>query len=298
MKLFYKREPLQDNKDLVAQLELPGAEFAHILYGKIAPIEKDVKVAYMEGTADDGSKKKLFILADSKNRYISADGTFSLSKYSLEYIEKQHNLKNVELKESNFSELEIHINPTVYKKAYEILKDLYITSIDKTVEDKLGNNYRLVIVNNADMTIGEHLNVDELMLFDGEKKIGYLKAKYTTSKLMKLHGVEGKDFFLNKATIDFSNLDGEYKNRGLGYVMYFHMSQHLSQKGISFRQSTLCSDEAQVLWNGINNHWAENVKIKQIKSGKENIPVSFLSIGEDCILSFENNKPVIKKIKL
>jgi ribonuclease HI len=301
MKLFYKEQPVEDNKDLLTELELPGAEFAQILYSKISPIKKNVKIAYMEGEAVDGSKKQLFILlklGGAREGFISADGCFSLSKYALEHIEKKYQLKDIKIKESNIEEAESKINPSIYKKAYEILKDFYVVDLDKNVEDKLGNNYRLVIVNNADLTIGEHLKVDELILFDGDKKIGYLKAKYTTPELMRLHGVAKENHFLNKSTIDFSNLEDDYKNKGLGYVMYFHMSQYLSSKGIKFRQSTLCSDSAQKLWEGINKHWSENVQIKKIENGQQKVNVSFLTIGKDCILSFKDNKPVIHKKKL
>lgn len=301
MKLFYKDQFIEDNQDLLAELELPGAEFVQILYSKISPIKKDVKIAYMEGEAVDGSKKQLFILLQHKEiraTYISADGCCSLSKYSINSIEKKYQLKDIEIKESNMEEVESRINPSTYKKAYEILKDFYVVESNKSVEDKKGNKYRLAIINNADLTIGEHLKVDELMLFDGDKKIGYLKAKYTTPELMKLHGVEKESYFLNQATIDFSNLEDDYKDRGLGYVMYFHMSQYLSSKGIQFRQSTLCSDSAQKLWDGISKHWSENVQVKKMKSGHQQVNVSFLSIGADSILAFENNKPVIHKNKL
>lgn len=301
MKLFYKKQQIKDNENLITELEDPGAEFAQILYHKISPIKKDVKIAYIEGDTVDGLKKQLFILiqpGQGRSTFISADGHFSLSRYALEHIEKKYEIKNIEIKESNIQEVENKINPLTYKKAYEILKDFYVVDIDKVVEDKLGKKYRLAMVSNSDLTIGEHLKVDEIMLFDGEKQIGYLKAKYTTPKLMKLHEVEKENFFLNQATIDFSNLDDEYKNKGLGYVMYFHMSQYLSSKGVKFRQSTLCSEEAQQLWNGINKHWNKNVKSQQIKNGNTQVNVSFLSIAKDCILSFENNKPVIQKNKL
>lgn len=301
MKLFYKDQLIEDNQSLLTELESPGAEFAQILHSKISPIKKEVKIAYMEGELADGTKKQLFVLlqpAKVGNTYISADGVCSLSKYAINSLEKKYQLKNIEIKETNAEEVESRINPTTYKKAYEILKDFYVVDLDENVEDKLGNKYRLVIVNNADLTIGENLKVDELMLFDGDKKIGYLKAKYTTPELMRLHGVEKEDVFLNQATIDFSNLDDDYKNKGLGYVMYFHMSQYLSCKGIEFRQSTLCSDSAQGLWNGINKNWSKNIQVRQMNNGREKVNVSFLSIGEDCILSFKNNKPIIQKKKL
>jgi hypothetical protein len=301
MKLFYKDQPIEDNQELLTELELPGAEFTQILYNRISPVKKDVKVAYIEGNNADGKKIQLFILlepGETRDTFISADGVSKLSSYALEQIEKKYHLTNIKVKESNIKEIENRINQSTYKKAHAILEDFYLIDLDKNVKDKLGNKYRLVIVNNADLTIGEHLKVDELMLFDGDKQIGYLKAKYTTPKLMELHGVEKENFFLNQATIDFSNLDDEYKHKGLGYVMYFHMSQYLTSKGVEFRQSTLCSDEAQRLWNGVNKHWSKNVQIKQMKNGANLVNVSFLSIGKDCILSFKENKPIIEKKKL
>lgn len=302
MKLFYKDQPVENNKELLAELEFPGAEFIQILYEKISSIEKNLKIFCIEGNINDGSKKQLFVLIEPneniKKYYMSADGVCSLSKYAIERFESEYGLKNIEVKESSIQVLESRVAPSTYEKAYEVLKDFYLINTDKKVEDKLGNKYRLVIISNSDMTIGEHLHVDELMLFDGDKKIGYLKAKYTTDDIMKLHGVEKDNFFLNQATVDYSKLTDEYKNKGLGYIMYFHMSQHLSKKGIEFRQSTLCSDEAQLLWSGINRHWQENVQTRQMKSGSKNVNVLFLSIGEESMLAFENNKPVINKKSL
>lgn len=296
MKLFYDKEPIKENKNLFDQLQVPGVEFAHILYNKISPIEKNVDIAYFEGEMEDGSKKKLFVLNQPTmigECYIGANGVFSMSSFLIRHLEEIHDVKNIVIKKSSMQECEDKINPVIYAKADQTLKDFYVVDVNKTVEDKLNNKYRLVIVGNADMTIGEHLCVDELMLYDGDTKIGYLKAKYTTPELMTLHGVETEKFFLNQATIDYSSLKDEYKNKGLGYVMYFHMSQYLQKKGVEFRQSTLCSKKAQLLWNGINKHWSEHIEIRKIKSGSQEVNVSFLSIGQDCVFSFQNNKPTI-----
>ena len=92
------------------------------------------------------------------------------------------------------------------------------------------------------------------------------------------------------ATIDYAKINDGYTNKGLGYIIYFHMAQHLNAKKIQFRESTVQSEQAQRLWNGIQKNLDKNVKVKKINN--EDF-VCFLNVGTNSTLLFENKKPVV-----
>ena len=71
-----------------------------------------------------------------------------------------------------------------------------------------------------------------------------------------------------------------------------HIAQHLNNKGIELRESSLQSKKAQKLWKGIRNNFADFI------SFKKNNNLAFLKIGEKCILNFEQEKPVVSKNKM
>lgn len=144
------------------------------------------------------------------------------------------------------------------------------------------------------------------------EQVGYLKVKYTTNNIINTlqkdnllseanssHKknqnipIRPDEIFLNTATIDFSRVEPEYQNKGLGYAMYFYMAQHLNKNGIEFRQSTMNSDSASRLWKGMEQHFSENVEIRSFLSKN----LAFLAIGEDSTLSFNNLKPIISSSK-
>ena len=187
-----------------------------------------------------------------------------------------------------------YFNNDRLKKAKQIFDNFFIKEKELIVKDKHEQDYKLIIVSNSDISIGAHLYIDEVMLFKNDQKIGFLKAKYTTKELVSLYPeYESDNFFVNKATIDYSLLEDEYKNKGLGYIMYFHMAQHLTKKNIEFRQSTLCSEEAQLLWKGFAKHFPEFITTKKI----EKTFVNFLKIGEDVQPVFNNGTISAIKIK-
>lgn len=156
---------------------------------------------------------------------------------------------------------------------------------------------------------------------DSIESIGYLKVKYTTNEIVqfldqklqenypdatstmtiKSSNVSSKNNnklkevspFLNVAGIDYSNINEPYKNKGLGYSMYFQMAKYLTLKDIEFRQSSINSQYAKRLWEGIQKHWKDNITLKPFMNNN----LCFLSIGQDCILDFKNSQPVIKTNK-
>ncbi len=301
MHFFYEKKDIWQQKELMEELIFPGAEFAHILYEKMGQTSPNIKLASFNGIKN-GEPIQIFCLANQDedgefNSFITAKGHRGISKFIFQDFEQKYGISNISLnilQEPN--SLIPHLKPETYQKAKEILTDFYQVGLDTITYDRENNSYRLVIVSNADMTIGEHLVVDELTLFQGNKKVGYLKAKYTTPELMEMHEIpkDKKDLFKNEATVDYSRLLPEFMNKGLGYIMYFHMAQHLNEKGVEFRQSTVCSDQAQRLWKGIETHWENNTRQEKKKTFNKSVKVSFLSIGKDAVLAFENNQPKIK----
>ncbi len=305
MKFFYNSIPVDEQKELVEELLLNGSEFAHVLYSKMSPINPNLKISSLNGIQND-SPINLFLLVNSdgicNNSFFSINGERVIFKNIISELSNKYGISNLQ-QQPIYNPNTINKNFTLnkYKKAEKILEGFYQVDLDRTVKDKLGSEYRLVIVSNSDMTIGEHLHVDELMLFQGETKIGYLKAKYTTPEIMEKHGVpkNTKDDFKNEATVDFSRVNPDYMNKGLGYIMYFYMAQHLNSKGISFRQSTICSNEAKRLWQGIEHNWSEQVLNKDKKVFNKKVKISFLSIGQDCLLYFKDRKPhIVNKPKI
>lgn len=169
----------------------------------------------------------------------------------------------------------------------------------------------------SDLFIGKKVTPSKLKMLnkDNIESVGYLKAKYTTSDIVELLDKKLNDNFpvvktpvsiknknkpkeispfLNLATIDYSHIDEPFKNKGLGYAMYFHMAKYLNLKNIEFRQSSLNSEYATRLWQGIQKHWKDNITLKPFM----NTNLCFLSIGSESILQFKNSKPIIKTKKL
>ena len=163
----------------------------------------------------------------------------------------------------------------------------------KTIFDKNNEPYEIKIIKNADATIGAELIVDSLFLFHQDKLIGYLKVKYCTQDVLnKMYKKTEDSNFYNKDGVDYSFIEDNYKNKGLGYAMYFHMAQHLDSEGVDFRQSTLQSSYAQRLWTGIEKHWEKHIETHTFS--KTNC--SFLKMTQDLELYSQDNKPKIKSV--
>lgn len=276
-------------------------EFALVLAEKFNDFP-DYSTGFLKAKDKNGEEKILKpIIYDTKSlTYLTKDGERALSKYFINSISKNNpGFTNFSLIPSDISHLKP--NTTIQKKMKDLLADFFNIKVKKEIIDKNGRKYHIKIVNNADDSIGASLIVDTLFLYDGDKRVGYLKAKYTKKDFIKkfyddINCSEAKadKLFVDMASVDYSKLENEYQNKGLGYVMYFHMAQHLESEGIKFRSSTIQSPLAQRLWSGINKNWGEY--IDQKKTNKKNC--FFLSMTKDLELYFEDNTPKIKKIKI
>jgi len=285
--MFYKSEYDPATKALIDTHPL---EFACVLMDKFKDFP-EYKFGYIEGIKD-GQASRLNPVVFEDKYYMTSDGQRKCdSPYTLPRDYPQY---------SSFSLVESQLPECVDKKTVKQLEkklsDFFNVAVSKSVVDKEGNAYSIKIINNADTSIGSNLIVDELRLYHKDKQIGYLKAKYTQNSIIKKLPPESYSnaLFVDKATIDYSTLDDRFKNKGLGYVMYFHMAQHLNSKKIQFRSSTLQSGHAKRLWDGINRNWGNY--IKNTKLAAQNC--KFLEMTQDLSLYFEDNKPKIKSMKI
>lgn len=295
--MFYKDNFNKEGKDLIKNNPL---EFAIVLANKFK-IFPEYVTGYLKATDKDGKENliKPVIYNIENESYLTENGERMLNKYSLQLISKTY----PDLTDFCFIQKDISTltgNPSVMTKMQNLLDDFFNIKVDKDVIDKNGHKYNIKIVKNADDNIGNSLIVDTLYLYDNDKKVGYLKAKYTKEQFIKsIYG--DKDCndskldknFIDTATTDFSRIRDEYQNKGLGYVMYFHMAQYLENEGIKFRSSTLQTPLAARLWDGINKNWGDYTKIKNFNNNM----CCFIKMTKDLELYFENKIPKIKSVK-
>lgn len=301
MEIFYKKKLLSEQPEVLKKIESSGAELALLLYDKTYGVLEETQVAQLDVVVK-GENKRLYYFR-SKGAVYTPIGVYSRINAYVKRVtggEEPYSLESKHLDLQEIRKLRDYTNSDTQNLVNEIYKDFFVVKKEVVALDKYGDKYDIKIVSNADMSIGDDLIVDELFLYKEGKKIGYLKAKYTTPKLKKQHNLNQDKLFLNKATIDYSKLEDEHLNRGLGYVMYFHMAQYLTSQKIDFRMSTLVSDPAQRLWKGIERHWQESVINRKLRNPRKYEPkkfvvYKFLNILEDNILIFENSKPKILK---
>lgn len=309
--MFYKDNVLSDEEKEYFNY---SPEFTYSLFKKVS-IFPNYSLANINALSKEGvilSSYPIVMKSSSFDQsinlespqYISIKGIRELGKWSRESIinhfqykfPETHSLDINMINENDFLKQYI-LNSNKQEKSDKLLENFFNLKEIGTLQDKYGQNYLYKIISNADSSIGADLVIDELYLFDeiSQQQIGFIKAKYTTRDYLKIQHINidavNSNMFLNTATIDYSKLSENYQNLGLGYSMYFKLTQYLNTNEISFRQSTLNSDSAKRLWSGINKHFSEFVEHKSIN----NKTVSFLNIGKDCILDFIDNKPVIKK---
>lgn len=303
--MFYKDGYLtKEQKDYFEN----SPEFIYALYEKMSLAPNNYLGAFI---GIDKNEKELISIPELISTYddgkfsghININGAYNNSAYQSELKKMQEkndnciNLKIVALSKEEYKNKFI-LNEEKLKKAKEILSDFFNLKETGTLKDKNGEVYHFKIIQNADPSIGSTLIVDNLLLLkENGEEIGFIKVKYTTEEILEKLNVseqEKKDnVFLNIAGVDFSKIREDFRNLGLGYSMYFQMAQYLTKNNIYFRQSSLNSEKAVRLWNGINQHWAKFILIEKGEVSKKT--VSFLKIGEDCMLSFENNRPIITK---
>jgi hypothetical protein len=262
--------------------------------------------------------------------YMTIDGAYTFGNYSQKKILKEIQEQYPNVTKFSYSEItekefqsNYSINENKYSEATHLLQDFFNLKETGFLLDKNGQQYYYQIVHNADMTIGDTVIIDQLYLYTIDKTnhtnnltenninlnnitpllkpIGYLKTKYTTIDI--LHKLAHNQ---NESANALSTIQSNYKsknrpkesdpflnkNKGLGYSMYFHMAKYLNNHNLEFRQSSMNSDSATQLWTGIQKHWEDNITVKPFLTHS----LCFLSIGQDTILNFENNKPVINSL--
>lgn len=295
MDFFYQDEKIDYHSDLYLKLINSGIEYSSILLEKIKPIYSNAELVKISGTNQVGEQQISYTVCLYENNKIKEffflNKLISNSHFGLQAIEKKLQITNIVLEK--IENINIEKNKEKLFISEEIFKNFFNIKKEHQVKDKHGEIYQLKIVENADSTIGSGLIIDAVYLLKNNNIIGYLKAKYTTTDMLKYHNMDhDKSLHIWKkvATIDYAKINDGYTNKGLGYVMYFYMAQHLNAKKIQFRESTVQSEQAQRLWNGIQKNLDKNVKVKKINN--EDF-VCFLNVGTNSTLLFENKKPVV-----
>lgn len=291
--MFYKKDYLPDTTK--QQFE-HSPEFIIALYEKMKTIPGvELGIGYGYDKDDNILFKHPVLLMD--NAAITIKGAYSKNPFIPAYQRQYPGIEKIEYCKTSTSDFDNsypNFDTEKLNQAKELISDFFNVKASGKIVDKYNKEYSFYIVQNADPSIGDRLVVDQVYLYDGDKQIGYLKAKYTTKDIsQKLGMVEKKDIFMNTATIDFSRIEEDYWGRGLGYCMYFEMSKHLTSQKIGFRASSIQTESAQGLWNGITNHFSEYIKNKKVSD--KILP--FLKIGQDCIMAFIDEKPVITSKK-
>ena len=295
MDFFYQDEKIDYHSDLYLKLIHSGIEYSSVLLEKIKPIYSNTELVKISGINHMGEQQTSYTVCLYENNEIKEffflNKLISNSHFGLQAIEKKLQITNIVLEK--IENINIEKNKEKLFISKEIFKNFFNIKKEHQVKDKHGEIYQLKIVENADSTIGSGLIIDAVYLLKNNNIIGYLKAKYTTTDMLKHHNMDhDKSLHIWKkvATIDYAKINDGYTNKGLGYVMYFYMAQHLNAKKIQFRESTVQSEQAQRLWNGIQKNLDKNVKVKKINN--EDF-VCFLNVGKNSALLFENKKPVV-----
>lgn len=296
--MFYKYGFDSEGKKFIKDNPL---EFALVLAEKFKDFP-EYSTGFLKAKNKSGNEVLLNPIVYNKKTltYVTKDGERALSKYFINSLLKDSpELTDMDLIPADISHLKINV--VAKNKIENLLADFFNIKVRKEVVDKQGHKYNLKIVSNADDSIAASLIVDTLFLYDGKEKIGHVKVKYTKKEFIKAFyddtncsEAKSDKAFINLATIDYSRLEEKYQNKGLGYVMYFHMAQYLESEGVKFRSSTLQSPLAKRLWDGINKNWGEHIINKKFY----NKHCSFLKMGKELELYFEDNLPKVKKIKI
>lgn len=292
MDFFIKPGEILDRRsDEYQKMIKTGAELACLIYEKQKGVKSN-RFIIQHDYLKDGIPNTRYLCGvienDKVTSYFSPDGERSGSALD------RDNITNSSFKVVNVEDVKEKINPETMKIVENIYGSFFIEKKSFTVKDKEGEEYLVKIVENSDSTIGDVLYIDELLIFKNNERIGYLKAKYTTPELLKNYNGISSDAFNNIASIDYSRLLDNYKGRGLGYVMYFHMAQYLNEKDIEFRQSTLCSPSAQRLWDALDKNCSDLIEERNWKAGINDFKmVKFLNIPKELTLTFDNGTPKV-----
>ena len=223
---------------------------------------------------EDGQEHflKKVVLHEPKNqrvndeRYISENGVRSINGFMFKKDFEDQGFEKPERLILKNSEESLDVDRTIVEKVKESIKDNFILVKEFTLTDKNGDDYQAIYKRNNDPTINFPAIVDEINVYKDGEKVAYLMAKYYSDESVKKAKEMGEkvdsdviDRFLNKATIDYIRVeDGckskeNYQGRGLATLMYLNMAQLCNENGMSFRSSTIRSDDAKNVWKGMRS---------------------------------------------
>lgn len=277
--MFYKKDYYINITEATQDL-LP--EFIYTLYNKLKKNNFNLTLAIIK----DNDKITPIIL-NSNISYYNETGEKSFSSLKKQ---KDKQLVYQSVSENQFLNF-FTLDNEKLKTAQQLLHDFNVYSYKGEVKDKFSDIYELHIIENSDTTIGEEVVIDTIMITKKNIPIGKINVKYTNETILnKLTTKYVDNYFFNVATIDYSSVESEYQNKGLGYVLYHAAAVHLASKNIDFRASTLQSSLAEQLWKGIIKNFPQYIEYRTVNKNNH----TFLKMGQTC-LTFENQKPVLRK---
>jgi hypothetical protein len=271
------------------------SEFIYALYQKLKIFSHQYELGYLVDKDEPDFKIPVIgkkTISNASHQKVEAclniDGLSTLSYLSKvqKYQSKRRNFEYQSTDENEF--LSSHadsMSPDALLEAQSLVSDFHNFQKEVFLKDKSGEDYRLIIIENADASISDNVIIDKGVLFNKDNhQIGYVSTKYTTLDIQKklmtsisktkgyfhLSQNQGVDqhYFLNVASIDYSNIQEDYQNKGLGTKVYFEMAKHLNKKGLEFRGSSLQSNDAKGLWSSLKKTYPENIIEKDYNGQK------------------------------
>lgn len=179
--MFYKKGFL--NKKIIDLYENEGSlEFAIAMKENFKNKNKNVEIQAIL-SKDNNDVIKYIPVFDNKYT-ITISGYHSTSRFYLNNLERKNkDYSNLYIEPINI-DLKIK-NKKFYNNAKELIKDFYKLENSVIVNDKEGKQYRIDVYSDTDPILNEFLTQDSLFIYDLEtnKKIGHIKAKYSTTEM-------------------------------------------------------------------------------------------------------------------
>ncbi len=211
----------------------------------------------------------------NNERYISENGVRSAGGFFFKQDYEEQGLENPQKLFLKESKKELNVDRNIVEKVKESIKDNFIPVKEFTLTDKYGESYQAICKRNNDPTINFPAIVDDISVYKNGEKIAYLMSKYYSEASVKKAKEMGEDIdnfvidrFLNKATIDYVRVEEDYQKRGISTLMYLNIAQIVNENNMTFRSSTIRTDDAKGVWENMKETFGDkHVKKETIKNG-------------------------------
>lgn len=156
--------------------------------------------------------------------------------------------------------------------------------------ERIKNNHELLyLVSKKDFPLFDNEEDVKFKMEEKDISLNTFNKKLVSQDMETIIGFENKPF------IEYSDIEEEYKGKGLGFQMYVEFSKYLTQKDSGLYSSTLQSDDAELLWSNIKKHIPNYIKEENIFSN-ENKARYCLKVPEKYKCDFRSKIKNRKKI--